>query len=463
MLGVVVPCLALFQLKFNSQFTLDRQHSESFDHPGQNGDLAVHSPILVSATSGFFEKPDTARQVNNISVVSPYSPSYFVRPKVEPRLSLNRTLQHPFLGAADAHGRLGFIHDSKAHLRPEMQRTFLLSHEDQSMQTTCNHRNQSESSMEKSIVSQAVQRIQILPPPAHSVPARVMCCIYTHRGAVNQTEAILQTWGRKCDGLLFASTFTDPTEHSLHVEIRHKSKWEGGYKGLWQRLRAIFAYVYLNFMQDYDYFHFCGDDTFLIVENLKAFVSSPPVVNLTMSNHPFFAGFWTHWGDGVNPKKRQQWNDFYYLGGGPGYTMNARALQLFVEKVSNQCPKRHNDGSTEDLFVSWCFRYAINLVGYDTRDELGAHRYHLLNLEQHALFPEFMRYGIASHIVKQSLEFMNDTFGFPLVWGLDYISTQSVAFHNYKTPAEMKQMEFLLYGTGQEQCPIQNTTGRRIV
>jgi hypothetical protein len=277
-----------------------------------------------------------------------------------------------------------------------------------------------------------------------------LCAIYTHAQAVPQTQAIRSTWGRKCDGLLFASTVTNHS--TLHVQLKHDSKSEGGYRGLWQRTRALIAYLYYHQQQDYDYFHICGDDTFVIVENLRAFLSTSSVANETKSGRPVFAGFWTHWGKDDRPKYRSDTTGFYYLGGGAGYTLNVKALQLYVEKKAlDRCPKNYLDGPAEDWNIAWCFRNAVGLTGFDTRDDQGRHRYHVLDHQQHALFPE-RRYGMASHIVKQSMQFMEKHHGFPIGWGKDYISSYSVAFHNYKSPEKMKQFEYWLYGTGREQC-----------
>lgn len=368
--------------------------------------------------------------------------------------------KHPFLGASFPNGSLGFVCNPKAHQFHEHMRPFVLSPEEKNIICDALSSNQPTRQIdEREATSAATKHIQIAPPPPPEIPSRVLCCVYTHEGAIPQTESIRQTWGRKCDGILFASTITDPafqkhpappfketadvTNSSLHFRLHHDSKWEGQYKGLWQRIRSLYAYIYMHYLNDYDYFHICGDDTFVIVENLRAYLTTPPVANLTLHGKPFWGGFWTHWDD--------KFSDFYYLGGGPGYTLNSRAIQIFVETVSETCPKRHQDGPAEDWNVAWCFQEIYSLTGMDTRDSHGAHRYHLMSLTQHALFPK-RSYGMSSKIVRKSLTFLQEKHGFPLQWGLDYLSTNSVSFHNYKTPLLMKELEILLYGGLESHC-----------
>ena len=34
---------------------------------------------------------------------------------------------------------------------------------------------------------------------------KLFCAVYTYSGGINNTNAIRDTWGKRCDGLLFAS------------------------------------------------------------------------------------------------------------------------------------------------------------------------------------------------------------------------------------------------------------------
>lgn len=58
-------------------------------------------------------------------------------------------------------------------------------------------------------------------------------------------------------------------------------------ENLWQRVRGMYAYMYQNYLNDYDYFHIAGDTNFVIVEVRFSFlieddveISHPAAQNL---------------------------------------------------------------------------------------------------------------------------------------------------------------------------------------
>ena len=85
-----------------------------------------------------------------------------------------------------------------------------------------------------------------------------MCAVYTYEGAVNQTNVIWETWGKRCDGILFASSISNLTTGHMHMP--NYSPREHEYKGIYQKVRTIMAYLYDHFLEDYDFFHILGDD-----------------------------------------------------------------------------------------------------------------------------------------------------------------------------------------------------------
>jgi hypothetical protein len=439
---------------------LNAQQQE--DGPAPPGPPSPTETINGWAVKTNLPFPPRHDRSNPAAFLSPYDPTRnphrsFLHPK--PILPPGSIQKHPYLGATDEQGRSGYIANVRAHLEPAHAKTLTIpinttgstisndKQKDPHYHSICSPPDRTNSDWMGYQVLQ--DHIQISPPPPSHIPSRILCVLYTHAQAKDQTDAIRETWGRKCDGLLLTSTITDPAS-SLHVRIRHASRGEGTYRALWQRMRAILAYIYQHYMKDFDYFHLCGDDTFVIVENLRAYVASPSIANLTLTGQPFLGGFWSHWRDQVQGEP----DNFYYMGGGAGYTLNAKSLQLYAEHALTNCSQNRNDNAMEDLFVSWCFRERLNVVGWDTRDEQEAHRYHVLSQQQHALFPTAGKYGTSSNIVRKSLVFMQRVYGFPVVYGKDYISTNSVAFHKYKTPEDMKRMEYYLYGSksAQQQC-----------
>ena len=62
-----------------------------------------------------------------------------------------------------------------------------------------------------------------------------------------------------------------------HIHLPSNSKRGFSYGGMIQSTRTILAYLYDNFLDEYEYFHLCGDDVYMIVENLKEFLASDKV------------------------------------------------------------------------------------------------------------------------------------------------------------------------------------------
>jgi hypothetical protein len=202
---------------------------------------------------------------------------------------------------------------------------------------------------------------------------KVFCAIYTYSGNRNQIKSIEETWGRRCDGFLAASNET--ITGTAIVNIPHDGPWNGQYHNIWQKVRSILGYLYDNFLQDYDFYFLCGDDTYVIMENLKAFLTSPEFVRNAGGSeypHPVYAGAWMHpfW----ETKNGYYAVDFYYLAGGAGYVLGRNTLRSLVENVLPNCHNTTWD-SAEDLYMADCLLNYMNVTGYDTRDDKGRERF----------------------------------------------------------------------------------------
>jgi len=289
-----------------------------------------------------------------------------------------------------------------------------------------------------------------------SIKIKLFCAIYTHAQNTDKTNIISQTWGQKCDGMLYASDVSNST--TGHVHLPSNSAHGFGYKSITQRVRAMFAYIYDNFLDDdeYDYFHFCGDDVFMIVENMREFLSSPKVQNWESGDvdgnkneenkeRYFIAGFWMHW-----------WNFFpvgeFYLGGGSGYTLSKKALRAYVEGPLQTC-NPYEDESSEDIYFARCVRQGLTSEFIDTRDDFGAHRYHQFNVSMHSEWPGERNWGVEMNkILWYSLDHMEKQFGFPFVTKKKYISNSSVTFHRHTQNYNLRRMELLLYRDLEVEC-----------
>lgn len=290
-------------------------------------------------------------------------------------------------------------------------------------------------------------------PKAVSKEPKVFCAVHTNHGNFNRTKAIAETWGQHCDGYMSSSTFTHRPTGTVHIPHRGQ---EGKYGTIWQKVRSMLVYLYDNFLDEYDYFHICGDDTFLIVENLKYFLSSARVVNDTASGTlPLFAGGW------IRPfwkMKKILYQDFYYNGGGPGYTLNRAALTKIVEEGLPQCSP-DAEVSYEDLNIGLCF-WQLGIRPYDTRDGLQEHRYHHLDPEM--LVKRGRLGGLNDKYWDAQLRWFKREHGWERKEGLQVASRETVAFHLIGTSAHMRRLYMLMYMQNETVCP-QDDSLRQVV
>ena len=282
---------------------------------------------------------------------------------------------------------------------------------------------------------------------------KLMCAVYTYEGGINQTNAIWETWGKRCDGFLFASSSSNLT--TGHTHMPNFADNQHAYNGVFQKVRSMMAYLYDNFLDDYDFFHFLGDDVYLLVDNLKDFLASPEVQSFEdkKPGNLMFAGDWLIWGSLFNGPKFN-----YYLGGGSGYTMSRKALKAFTEGPLQEktygADGRFRNAPEEDMLVSELFRNYLNVTGMDTRDEYGAQRYHQINAYHSSMWPDDaagLNDRFRHKVYRESHEAMEWRRAFPIVFKEDLVSSSSISFHLVSSKL-MRRYEMILYGTGVEQC-----------
>mmetsp|Transcript_15271 Transcript_15271/g.23106 ORF Transcript_15271/g.23106 Transcript_15271/m.23106 type:complete len:464 (+) Transcript_15271:189-1580(+) len=254
--------------------------------------------------------------------------------------------------------------------------------------------------------------------------AKIYCHIYTTQKQRPRIQSIRETWGHRCDGFHVASTITDRSIDS--VNIPHEG--EEAYKNMWQKVRAMWVYVYVNYYDSYDWFHIGGDDMYVLVENLRLYLESEEIA--TASNggkQPLLLGqiFYQHGNRSAT-----------YVTGGGGYTLNKAALKMLVGTFPNCAP--HDVNSGEDLLVTQCLKKE-GIEPYWTTDETGAERY--------------------DH-VSPEVEFNFDSKKNPLFWysyytgneniGPERVVKRAVSFHlkDSKPTVEnmMRRVHAILYG-----------------
>lgn len=323
------------------------------------------------------------------------------------------------MGANDEQGNLGYIHNPTSLKNNPPSFTF--------DKAVCNNKDHHYKMLTSKV------KVDHKAHDALTKPVKIFCIVYTIENNHQKIPSILQTWGQKCDGFMVASTKTDISINT--VEILHQGPEE--YNNIWQKVRSIWGYVYDNYYNDYDFFHIGGDDMYLLVENLRTYLSSDEIRAASnggkllsdniVSNQetPLFLGRrFAYRGD-----KSKIFNS-----GGSGYSINKAALKALVTSFPTCFPNLKT--FSEDTMVATCFRKQ-GIYAYETRDDNGGERYmpfapgHHLNYRPPKNNPEndwYMNYQV-------------DT----LRVGYDHCAEQSVAFH-YIKPDMMKRMHAILYG-----------------
>ncbi|XP_017490635.1 PREDICTED: glycoprotein-N-acetylgalactosamine 3-beta-galactosyltransferase 1-like, partial [Rhagoletis zephyria] len=130
----------------------------------------------------------------------------------------------------------------------------------------------------------AVQDADTLPEYLFNT-TRVLCWIMTMpENHLRRAVHIRNTWGRRCNKLLFMSTKEDSFLETVRLDVPE------GRDYLWHKTRAAFNYISDHHLDDADWFLKADDDSYFIMENLRAFLyqfSPDAPVYFGCKFHPF--------------------------------------------------------------------------------------------------------------------------------------------------------------------------------
>ncbi|KAL3905994.1 MAG: hypothetical protein SGILL_009457 [Bacillariaceae sp.] len=366
---------------------------------------------------------------------------------------------HPHSGAVDEYGNFGYVHDPAILNKQKNTSNFATSHEDLTqLCAPVGEGPEGGNAIGRELFGQHIKVSQS--PPISSI--NVFCAIYTYPGNKNQTNAIKNTWGRRCDGIMFASTETVHEDATVH--LLHNGGHQGMYRGIWQKVRSMLSYIYDNFLEDFDYFLLSGDDTYVILENLRMFLTSPKVMeHAAGGSQYFYTGSWIHpfW-----LLKKGYTNDFYYMGGGAGYVLSRAAVRGLVELAWPTCKNTTID-SAEDVFMAECLQQYLNVTGYDSRDGQGRERFisydpiKLVSMQMSSMESS----GIANSQAKKQHPKVDKRSDREKEWlglrqqgiwrqmkhnwtqqyGLEYVSSTAISFHMVQPAIKMHRYEQLFY------------------
>ena len=219
-----------------------------------------------------------------------------------------------------------------------------------------------------------------------------------------RAKSVKDTWGKRCDMLLFFSSKADSRFPAIGLNVRE------GRNRLFDKTRASLRYIYQHHLHDADWFLKADDDTYVIVENLRNFLSK-----LNPSD-PHYIGrmFTTHGG---------------YNTGGAGYVFSRETLRIFKKALDEGgCPR----GGGEDTFVGKCLK-SQGVRPVSTRDSSGRETFFQFRTAPQ-LIPGRPPHGFLS----------NYSFPLPYKNGPECCSDYPNTFHKV-TPAMMYLLEYLIY------------------
>ncbi|CAD7002484.1 unnamed protein product [Ceratitis capitata] len=237
---------------------------------------------------------------------------------------------------------------------------------------------------------------------------RVLCWIMTMpENHLKRAVHIRNTWGKRCNKLLFMSTKADSFLDTVPLDVPE------GRDYLWHKTRAAFKYVYEHHADEADWFLKADDDSYFIMENLRSFL------------YQYSADAAVYFGCKFHPFVKQG-----YMSGGAGYVLSRAALRRFAEvSASNTSAACTQNQLSEDKEMGICLQNA-GVVAGDARDAEGAERFHplapihLIPVDTSEWYPLYLFYKRDKN--------------------LQCCSRSAISFH-YIKPKEFYVLDYLLY------------------
>lgn len=159
---------------------------------------------------------------------------------------------------------------------------------------------------------------------------KIVCWVLmTPKNHKTRAIHVKNTWGRRCNKLLFMSTEEDPDLPAIKLPV------EDGKGHFWKKTRQSLEYVYKHHFNDGDWFLKADDDTYIVMENLR---------KMLHQYRPQTALFFGH-------RMAGQDTPSGYMQGG-SYVMSKKSLTKFATKLApNLTICGPEDGYAEDLLM----------------------------------------------------------------------------------------------------------------
>lgn len=227
---------------------------------------------------------------------------------------------------------------------------------------------------------------------------RIFCIILSsEKNFLTRAESVYKTWAPRCDMFKFVLKVPSDlagvkTKPGLDEILQPDGLVEDRYEKLTDKMLLTFKHLYNSpEYNNYDWYLKADDDTFIFVDNLRAFLADKN------SSQPVTYGY-----------DFKMFVEGGYHSGGGSYLLSNEALTRIGRQVSQNFSFCNNTG-IEDIDVALCLR-RLQVYPNKSIDELNRERFHPLSIQHHyrEYFPEWL-YAYASNPVKSGIECCSDS------------------------------------------------------
>lgn len=221
---------------------------------------------------------------------------------------------------------------------------------------------------------------------------RVLCWTFTSQDRLqSHARAVKETWGKRCTVLIFMSNEDDKEFGAINLASQGTVM-----NSVWGRTRAAWKYIHKNHLEDADWFLKANEDSYVIMENLRLFLSFHNPAD------PKYFGRWYKTSGGYNTEST-------------AYVFSKATLRTFATALNNPM-KCRKESTLDDSNVGKCLA-AFDVHPSDTRDAQGREKFH-------PFAPEY-------HVVPNSIKWNHWIHGsnkHPVFSGLKCCSQNSISF-----------------------------------
>ena len=188
---------------------------------------------------------------------------------------------------------------------------------------------------------------------------KVLCFVETcQKNLMSKALAVRETWGKRCDKTIYISDSVDTSFPTITL-----SGVLPGHEQLWSKTALTIIYLAKNYADQFHWFLKADDDTYVIVENLKAFLAlhSPEKLRFFGKRFKMFGG---------------------YNSGGAGYVLGREALKRMAAALNSKNPACSPIASkmAEDVATGKCLASAGVHPGNTLDRNSGKELFHSFSL-----------------------------------------------------------------------------------